>query len=77
MTPKDKTALLIVAHGSTVNPDSSAPTLALRGQPRGAERGVDAIGDHPATVTWGTFAGEVASVAKRVRGGPEQPSPRR
>jgi sirohydrochlorin cobaltochelatase len=24
----DKTALLIVAHGSTVNPDSSAPTLA-------------------------------------------------
>ena len=29
MKPKDKTALLIVAHGSTVNPDSSAPTLAL------------------------------------------------
>jgi sirohydrochlorin cobaltochelatase len=28
MTPKDKIALLIVAHGSTVNPDSSAPTLA-------------------------------------------------
>jgi sirohydrochlorin cobaltochelatase len=28
MSPKDKTALLIVAHGSTVNPDSSAPTLA-------------------------------------------------
>jgi len=28
MKPKDKTALLIVAHGSTVNPDSSAPTLA-------------------------------------------------
>jgi len=28
MTSKDKTALLIVAHGSTVNPDSSAPTLA-------------------------------------------------
>jgi len=28
MTVKDKTALLIVAHGSTVNPDSSAPTLA-------------------------------------------------
>jgi len=27
MKPKDKTALLIVAHGSTVNPDSSAPTL--------------------------------------------------
>jgi sirohydrochlorin cobaltochelatase len=27
MAPKDKTALLIVAHGSTVNPDSSAPTL--------------------------------------------------
>jgi len=27
MTQKDKTALLIVAHGSTVNPDSSAPTL--------------------------------------------------
>jgi sirohydrochlorin cobaltochelatase len=27
MTPKDKTVLLIVAHGSTVNPDSSAPTL--------------------------------------------------
>jgi len=28
MASKDKTALLIVAHGSTVNPDSSAPTLA-------------------------------------------------
>jgi sirohydrochlorin cobaltochelatase len=28
MTSKDKAALLIVAHGSTVNPDSSAPTLA-------------------------------------------------
>ncbi|HZR04802.1 MAG TPA: CbiX/SirB N-terminal domain-containing protein [Candidatus Udaeobacter sp.] len=28
MTSNDKTALLIVAHGSTVNPDSSAPTLA-------------------------------------------------
>ena len=28
MALKDKTALLIVAHGSTVNPDSSAPTLA-------------------------------------------------
>ncbi|HEY2143209.1 MAG TPA: CbiX/SirB N-terminal domain-containing protein [Candidatus Udaeobacter sp.] len=28
MAPKDKTALLIVAHGSTVNPDSSAPTFA-------------------------------------------------
>jgi len=28
MTSKDKTALLIVAHGSTVNSDSSAPTLA-------------------------------------------------
>ncbi len=28
MTSKNKTALLIVAHGSTVNPDSSAPTLA-------------------------------------------------
>jgi sirohydrochlorin cobaltochelatase len=28
MTSKDKTSLLIVAHGSTVNPDSSAPTLA-------------------------------------------------
>jgi sirohydrochlorin cobaltochelatase len=28
MIPKDKNALLIVAHGSTVNPDSSAPTLA-------------------------------------------------
>ena len=27
MASKDKTALLIVAHGSTVNPDSSAPTL--------------------------------------------------
>jgi sirohydrochlorin cobaltochelatase len=26
MTSKDKTALLIVAHGSTVNPDSSTPT---------------------------------------------------
>src|SRR6266481_1474137 len=28
MTSKGQTALLIVAHGSTVNPDSSAPTLA-------------------------------------------------
>jgi len=28
MLPKTDTALLIVAHGSTVNPDSSAPTLA-------------------------------------------------
>lgn len=28
MIDKSKTALLIVAHGSTVNPDSSAPTLA-------------------------------------------------
>ena len=28
MIPKDKSALLIVGHGSTVNPDSSAPTLA-------------------------------------------------
>jgi sirohydrochlorin cobaltochelatase len=28
MTSKDRSALLIVAHGSTVNPDSSAPTLA-------------------------------------------------
>src|ERR1700693_2282788 len=28
MIPKDKNALLIVGHGSTVNPDSSAPTLA-------------------------------------------------
>jgi sirohydrochlorin cobaltochelatase len=28
MPAKDQTALLIVAHGSTVNPDSSAPTLA-------------------------------------------------
>jgi len=28
MISKDKTALLIVAHGSTMNPDSSAPTLA-------------------------------------------------
>ena len=28
MTSKSKAALLIVAHGSTVNPDSSAPTLA-------------------------------------------------
>jgi sirohydrochlorin cobaltochelatase len=28
MSLQDKTALLIVAHGSTVNPDSSAPTLA-------------------------------------------------
>jgi sirohydrochlorin cobaltochelatase len=28
MIRKDETALLIVAHGSTVNPDSSAPTLA-------------------------------------------------
>jgi len=28
MIPKHKSALLIIAHGSTVNPDSSAPTLA-------------------------------------------------
>src|SRR5881392_1670392 len=28
MAPKNKTSLLIVAHGSTANPDSSAPTLA-------------------------------------------------
>jgi sirohydrochlorin cobaltochelatase len=28
MTTENKSALLIVAHGSTVNPDSSAPTLA-------------------------------------------------
>src|ERR1043166_332913 len=28
MIPKDKSALLIVGHGSTVNADSSAPTLA-------------------------------------------------
>jgi len=28
MSSKDQSALLIVAHGSTVNPDSSAPTLA-------------------------------------------------
>src|SRR5215211_5736522 len=28
MSPTDNAALLIVAHGSTVNPDSSAPTLA-------------------------------------------------
>jgi sirohydrochlorin cobaltochelatase len=28
MSPNDQSALLIVAHGSTVNPDSSAPTLA-------------------------------------------------
>src|SRR6266568_9008033 len=28
MNPNDHAALLIVAHGSTVNPDSSAPTLA-------------------------------------------------
>jgi sirohydrochlorin cobaltochelatase len=27
MSPKNNSALLIVAHGSTVNPDSSAPTL--------------------------------------------------
>jgi len=27
MSLRDKTALLIIAHGSTVNPDSSAPTL--------------------------------------------------
>ena len=27
MSPEDSSALLIVAHGSTVNPDSSAPTL--------------------------------------------------
>jgi sirohydrochlorin cobaltochelatase len=35
MAPKDKTALLIVAHGSTVNPDSSAPTLAHAAEIRG------------------------------------------
>ena len=34
MIPKDETALLIVAHGSTVNPDSSAPTLALAAEIR-------------------------------------------
>src|ERR1051325_6508013 len=28
MSPNEESALLIVAHGSTVNPDSSAPTLA-------------------------------------------------
>src|SRR5437667_9002198 len=28
MAPKNKTSLLIVGHGSTVNPDSSGPTLA-------------------------------------------------
>src|SRR5436853_6686585 len=28
MSPENSAALLIVAHGSTVNPDSSAPTLA-------------------------------------------------
>src|SRR6201984_1889713 len=28
MSPNEHSALLIVAHGSTVNPDSSAPTLA-------------------------------------------------
>src|SRR5260370_42106523 len=28
MSPKRNAALLIVGHGSTVNPDSSAPTLA-------------------------------------------------
>jgi sirohydrochlorin cobaltochelatase len=28
MSPTERSALLVVAHGSTVNPDSSAPTLA-------------------------------------------------
>ena len=35
MPPKDDSALLIVAHGSTVNPDSSAPTLAHAAAIRG------------------------------------------
>jgi sirohydrochlorin cobaltochelatase len=35
MAPEDKAALLIVAHGSTVNPDSSAPTLAHAAEIRG------------------------------------------
>ena len=34
MASKDEVALLIVAHGSTVNPDSSAPTLAHAAQIR-------------------------------------------
>ena len=34
MLNKSKAALLIVAHGSTVNPDSSAPTLAHAGEIR-------------------------------------------
>jgi sirohydrochlorin cobaltochelatase len=37
MTPDDHAALLIVAHGSTVNPDSSAPTLAHAAQIRRRE----------------------------------------
>ena len=35
MSPKNNSALLIVAHGSTVNPDSSAPTLAHAVEIRG------------------------------------------
>src|SRR6266702_894751 len=34
MSPKKNSALLIVAHGSTVNPDSSTPTLARATQIR-------------------------------------------
>jgi hypothetical protein len=34
---KADAALLIVAHGSTVNPDSSAPTLAHPAEIRGSE----------------------------------------
>src|SRR5256885_14136378 len=34
MTSKAQSALLIVAHGSTVSPDSSAPTLALAAEIR-------------------------------------------
>jgi sirohydrochlorin cobaltochelatase len=34
MSAKDQSALLIVAHGSTVNPDSSAPTLAHAAETR-------------------------------------------
>src|SRR5271154_503322 len=32
MTPKPSSALIIIGHGSTVNPDSSAPTFAHAGE---------------------------------------------
>src|SRR5438128_10014809 len=41
MIPKDKNALLIVGHGSTVNPDSSAPTLAHAAEIRSRKVFVD------------------------------------